>query len=29
VIGLVGAFYLKTADPAKYDKIGRLIFEGK
>ena len=28
VIGIVGAFYLKAADPAKYDKIGRLIFQG-
>lgn len=28
VIGFVGALYLKTADPAKYDRIGRLINTG-
>jgi amino acid transporter len=28
VIGIVGAFYLKTSDPKKYDQIGRLIFQG-
>ena len=27
-IGIVGALYLKMSDPAKYDKIGRLIFQG-
>jgi hypothetical protein len=27
-VGIVGAFYLKTSDPKKYDQIGRLIFQG-
>jgi amino acid transporter len=27
-IGLIGAFYLKSADPKKYDQIGRLIYQG-
>jgi len=27
-IGVIGAFYLKSANPEKYDKIGRLIFQG-
>ena len=27
-IGIVGALYLKTSDPKKYDQIGRLIFQG-
>lgn len=27
-IGLVGAFYLKSSNPQKYDQIGRLIFQG-
>jgi hypothetical protein len=25
---LGGAFYLKAKDPAKYEKIGHLIYEG-
>jgi amino acid transporter len=28
LLGLGGAFYLKAKDPAKYEKIGRLIYEG-
>ena len=28
VIGILGAFYLKSADPQKYDKLGRMIYEG-
>ena len=28
VLGLVYAFYLKRSDPAKFAKIGRLIYEG-
>lgn len=28
VLGIVGALYLKTADPKKFDQIGRLIFQG-
>jgi amino acid transporter len=28
VIGAVGALYLKSSDPQKYDKIGRLIYQG-
>jgi amino acid transporter len=27
-IGIVGAFYIKSKDPVKYDQIGRLIYEG-
>jgi amino acid transporter len=27
-IGIIGAIYLKSKDPAKYDQIGRLIYEG-
>jgi amino acid transporter len=27
-IGAIGAFYLKSTNPEKYDKIGRLIFQG-
>jgi amino acid transporter len=27
-IGVIGALYLKSRDPVKYDKIGRLIFQG-
>ena len=27
-IGIVGAFWIKTKDPVKYDQIGRLIYEG-
>ncbi|HUL08429.1 MAG TPA: APC family permease [Candidatus Acidoferrum sp.] len=27
-IGVVGALYLRRADPEKYDKIGRLIYQG-
>ena len=28
VVGILGAFYIKASDPEKYDKIGRLIYEG-
>ncbi len=28
VVGVLGAFYIKASDPEKYDKIGRLIYEG-
>jgi hypothetical protein len=28
LLGLGGAFYLKAKDPAKYEKIGRLIYQG-
>jgi amino acid transporter len=28
VIGILGAIYIKASDPEKYDKIGRLIYEG-
>jgi siroheme synthase (precorrin-2 oxidase/ferrochelatase) len=28
LLGLGGAFYLKAKDPAKYEKIGHLIYEG-
>ena len=28
VVGVLYAFYIKAADPEKYDKIGRLIYEG-
>jgi len=28
VLGLAYAFYLKTANPDKFDKIGRLVFQG-
>ena len=28
VIGVVGALYLKSSNPAKYDQIGRLIYQG-
>ncbi len=28
VIGILGAFYLKSSDPKKYEQIGRLIYEG-
>ncbi len=28
VLGLLYAFYLKSADPGKFDKIGRLVFQG-
>ncbi len=28
VLGLLYAFYLKSADPAKFDKIGRLVYQG-
>ncbi len=27
-IGIAGAVYIKSSDPAKYDQIGRLIYEG-
>jgi len=27
-IGILGALYLKTSDPKKFDQIGRLIFQG-
>ena len=27
-IGIAGALYLKSADPKKYDQIGRLIYQG-
>jgi amino acid transporter len=26
-IGIVGAFYIKSSDPKKFDEIGRLVFE--
>ena len=28
IIGILGAVYIKASDPEKYDKIGRLIYEG-
>ncbi len=28
VVGILGAVYFKAKDPEKYDKIGRLIYEG-
>jgi amino acid transporter len=28
VVGILFAFYIKSADPEKYDKIGRLMYEG-
>ncbi len=28
VLGIAGAFYLKATNPARYDKIGRMIYEG-
>jgi hypothetical protein len=28
VVGILGAVYIKASDPEKYDKIGRLIYEG-
>ena len=28
VVEILGAFYIKASDPEKYDKIGRLIYEG-
>jgi hypothetical protein len=28
LIGIAGAFYLKSSDPKKYEEIGRLIYEG-
>jgi len=28
LIGILGAVYIKASDPEKYDKIGRLIYEG-
>ena len=28
VLGILGALYLKSSNPARYDKIGRMIYEG-
>jgi amino acid transporter len=28
VLGILGALYLKSHDPARYDQIGRMIYEG-
>lgn len=28
VLGIAGAFYLKSSNPARYEKIGRMIYEG-
>ena len=28
VLGIAGAFYLKASNPARYEKIGRMIYEG-
>lgn len=28
VLGIAGAFYIKASNPARYEKIGRMIYEG-